>query len=120
MYCGLFLACWQSFLFQILVGCCVLFLCFLVEFVVPFCLFDVSLLFFFVVVVVFVVFMFVCCFLFFVLFSLFVVVVWWGVVTLLCCQRVLDPESIELLQNPADTTLTHYDYTSWGVWACGG
>ena len=61
---GLFLACWQSFMFQVLVGCCVLFLCFLVEFVVPFCLFDVSLL-FFSVVVVFVVCMFVVvCFLF--------------------------------------------------------
>jgi len=90
---SLFLACWQSFLFQIcVVVFCFVFLCF-------FGRVYRSLLFVwcFVVVVVVVV----CC-LFLFLFLFFVV--WWGVVTLLCYQRVLDPESIELLQNPADTT----------------
>ena len=101
-----FLACWQSFLFQICVVV-FLFLCFLVEFIVLCCLFDVWLLLLFVCC------LFCCCCCFLLLFG-------GGVVALLCYQRILDPESIELLQNPADTTLMHYDYTDRGVWARGG
>ena len=101
--------CWSLFfsmLAVILVSdlCCFLFcfsLGFLVEFIVLCCLFDVSLLLLLLLL------LFVCL----LSVSFFVFVVWWGVVTLLCYQRVLDPESIELLQNPADTTLMRYDYT---------